>query len=57
MDAVHSFRAMSTTGSDGMPTSFQSISELLDGILWIQWTACSESWLNLDRVAGDAGQS
>jgi hypothetical protein len=43
MDAVHSFRPMPTTCSDGMPTTFPAVSESLDGMLWIQWMACSES--------------
>jgi hypothetical protein len=43
MDAVHSFRAMPTTCSDGMPTTFPTNSESLDDIVWIRWTACSES--------------
>jgi hypothetical protein len=56
MDAVHSFRVMSTTDSGGMPTTFSSISESVDDIVRIHWTACSESLSKLDRVAGDAGQ-
>jgi hypothetical protein len=47
---------MSTTGSDGMPTTFSTTSEWVDDMVWIQWTACSESCRELDRVAGDAGQ-
>ena len=42
MHAIHPFRAMSTMCSDGVSTTFPGDSESLDGIIRIQWTACSE---------------
>jgi hypothetical protein len=56
MDAVQPFRVMSTTCSDSIPTTFSSVSESVDEIVRIQWTACPESLSKLDGVAGDAGQ-
>jgi hypothetical protein len=56
MDAVHSFRAMSTTHSEGMASTFSGPLESVDGIVWIQWTACSgilES--KTDRIRSGAG--
>jgi hypothetical protein len=41
MDADHSFWAMPTTRSEGMASTFSGPSETVDGIVWIQWTACS----------------
>jgi hypothetical protein len=41
MDAVHSFWAMPTMYSEGMTSVFCGPPESVDGIVWIQWTACS----------------
>jgi hypothetical protein len=41
MDAVHSFRAMPTTYSDSMATTFSVTPESVDGMVWFQWAVFS----------------
>jgi hypothetical protein len=56
MDAVHSFRAMPTTCSDNMASTFSGTPESVDGIVRIQWTACSGiSESTTDPIGSGAG--
>jgi hypothetical protein len=45
-----------TTSSDGMASTFFGISESVDGIVWIQWAACSGILAcTTDPIASGAG--